>query len=319
MKASYVVKRLLSCGAITLAIMGCTAIAASTVNRQNEDRVQHAVDIVEAREDALDDTITESTYPTAGITKEIGNQIKEAGLTIQKHEVDIVQTAYVNEEDTTNDVAPVDPKDDQINDLQEKNARLEELVKHMEKSVDQYKEDNESLQKKNKKLEKELSTYKEKEKQQEEKQKESSKKSVAKLDPSDVRVISGASPETLDKLLEGTWLEGHGQVFYDNEQKYGINALFSIGNAILETGWDGDNWLAKSKNNIYGLNTSKYFESYHHCINHWFKLISEHYVGEGYISMSSIQKKYCPPNPQWDEDITGVVSRLRKNSGVTNE
>lgn len=315
MKASYVVKRLLSCGAITLAILGCTAITANTVNRQNEEKVQHAVEIVEAREGALDDTITESTYPTAGITKEIGNQIKEAGLTIQKHDVDVVQTAYVNEEDTTNDVEPVDPKEDQINDLQEKNAQLEEMVKHMEKSVDQYKEDNEALHKKNKKLEKQLNTYKEKEKQQ----KEASKKSVAKFNPSDVRVLSGATPETLNKLLEGTWLEGHGQVFYDNEQKYGVNALFSMGNAILETGWNGDNWLAKNKNNIYGLNTTKYFESYEHCINHWFELISEHYVGEGYTSMNSIQKKYCPPNSQWDEDITGVVSRLRKNSGVTNE
>lgn len=137
------------------------------------------------------------------------------------------------------------------------------------------------------------------------------------FDENDVRKVSGASAETLNRILGGTWLEGYGEVFYENEKKYGINALFSIGNAIEETGWEGDSYLATEKNNIYGLALSRSFSSKTECINYWFNLISDYYVDDGLVSIARINEKYCPPNARWSSDITWIVNKLLSNSGVT--
>ena len=328
------IKGIVKCGVVTLSfvatnVFGCSSISPDNVNVTKESTVKN-------------------TYLSAGTTRYFENYFRTTDLVkgdieLKQNDSDIIKTSYENEDngivdpmsvgdqqnamktiDENGDVLIVDPSYADIDDeevtepemtpeeelelLRAENERLQQAVNKMEKTIDQYKMDTENLTKKLDKTKKELKKYKKKE-----------VKHVAKLNTSDVRVLSGASPETLNKLLEGTWLEGHGQKFHDNEKKYGINALFSIGNAILETGWDGNNYLARNNNNIYGLNTSKKFDSYGHCIDHWFNLISKHYVGEGYISMSSIQGKYCPPNPSWDEQITAVTVRLRNKAGITIE
>ena len=328
------IKGIVKCGVVTLSfvaanVFGCSSISPDNVNVTKESTVKN-------------------TYLSAGTTRYFENYFRttdlvKGGIKLKQNDSDIIKTSYENEDngivdpmsvgdqqnaiktiDENGDVLIIDPSYADIDDeevtepemtpeeelelLRAENERLQQAVNKMEKTIDQYKMDTENLTKKLDKTKKELKKYKKKE-----------VKHVAKLNTSDVRILSGASPETLNKLLEGTWLEGHGQKFHDNEKKDGINALFSIGNAILETGWDGNNYLARNNNNIYGLNTSKKFDSYGHCIDHWFNLISKHYVGEGYISMSSIQGKYCPPNSSWDEQITAVTVRLRNKAGITIE
>lgn len=137
------------------------------------------------------------------------------------------------------------------------------------------------------------------------------------FDEHDVRKVSGANVATLNKILKGTWLEGYGQVFYDCEKTYGINALFSIGNAIEETGWDGKSYLATERNNIFGLATSRTFSSRTECIEYWFHLIANYYVDDGLISIARINEKYCPPNARWSSDITWIVNELLSNNGIT--
>ena len=137
------------------------------------------------------------------------------------------------------------------------------------------------------------------------------------FDENDVRKVSGASVDTLNKIRRGTWLDVYGQVFYDCEKTYGVNALFSIGNAIIETGWDGNSYLAVERNNIYGLATSRVFGSKTECINYWFSLINNDYVDDGVTTIASINEKYCPPNARWSSDITWIVNKLISNSGVT--
>ena len=328
------IKGIVKCGGVTLSfvavdVFGCSSISPDNVNVTKEKKKKN-------------------TYLSAGTTRYFENYFRTTDLVkgeikLKQNDSDIIKTSYENEDngivdpmsagdqqnamktiDENGDVLIIDPSYADIDDeevtepemtpeeelelLRAENERLQQAVNKMEKTIDQYKMDTENLTKKLDKTKKELKKYKKKE-----------VKHVAKLNTSDVRVLSGASPETLNKLLEGTWLEGYGQKFHDNEKEYGINALFSIGNAILETGWEGNNYLARNNNNIYGLNTSKKFDSYGHCIDHWFNLISKHYVGEGYISMSSIQGKYCPPNSSWDEQITAVTVRLRNKAGITIE
>ena len=200
-----------------------------------------------------------------------------------------------------------------------------EKVASLEKTVD-------SLSSKNDELKKELEKYKEDERKRKAKEKkiaevkrkkaqqiemEENRITSLHLNPSDVREISGANAHTLNVLLSGTYLEGFGEVFYNMERRYGINALFSIGNSILETGWSGDNWLARNKNNIFGFNTDRYFASKGDCIAYWFDLISNHYVGQGLISMYAINTKYCPPNDNWSSDIRTVVNRLVSKNNLT--
>ena len=302
-------------GAITLSFMVFNALACGTTTQDNQPETANIVKEVTSK----------NTYLTAGVTRYLENlmintnvftnniSLKQNDFNIVKSSfggIDVMSTPRISDSDNTESTLSMEQE---LDFLKEENVRLQQSVTHMEKMIDKYETDVIDLSDELDKTKKELRKYKNKEKNKKE------VKHVAKLNTSDVRVLSGSSPETLNKLLEGTWLAGYGQKFYDNEQKYGVNALFSIGNAILETGWGGDNYLAKNKNNIYGLNMSRKFNSYEQCIDYWFNLISEHYVGEGYISMSAIQKKYCPPNANWDEQITSVTIRLRNKAGITIE
>ena len=207
-----------------------------------------------------------------------------------------------------------------LNRIRTKNEQadvhVQDYIRH--KELDELKKEIKSLKEDKKELKKELRKYEEAEKKRKEKEhKEKTEIKKLSLDENNVKKTSGANAHTLNVLLEGTYLEGYGELFYDLEQQHGINALFSIGNSILETGWNGDNWLARNNNNIYGLNTNRYFDSKEDCIRYWYDLLSEHYVGIGLTSMYDINDKYCPPNNQWADDIQNVVVRLVNKNNLT--
>ena len=125
-----------------------------------------------------------------------------------------------------------------------------------------------------------------------------------------VTKLSGLNEKTIKKMLKGTQLAGFEKIFLKLEKKYGINCMFSVGNAINESGWKGS-YLSRNNNNLYGIKVSG-FKSKKSCIEYWFNLIKKYYVGEGRKSTSKIQKKYCPPNSRWDEEISWIVTRLRR-------
>ena len=70
---------------------------------------------------------------------------------------------------------------------------------------------------------------------------------------SDLRVASNVTPEEIDLMLEGTKLNGLGSAFVEAEQKYGVNALYMMGLACLESGF-GNSAFAQKRNNLYGWN-----------------------------------------------------------------
>ena len=70
---------------------------------------------------------------------------------------------------------------------------------------------------------------------------------------SDLRVASNVTSEEIDKMLEGTKLHGLGSAFVEAEQKYGVNALYMMGLACLESGF-GNSAFAQKRNNLYGWN-----------------------------------------------------------------
>ena len=84
---------------------------------------------------------------------------------------------------------------------------------------------------------------------------------------SDVSQPSLLTAEELNIAIEGTGLQGLGQYFYEAEQAYGVNSVFLLSIAILESGW-GESTLAQTKNSLFGYqaydndpNKAMYFSS----------------------------------------------------------
>lgn len=134
----------------------------------------------------------------------------------------------------------------------------------------------------------------------------------------DMSKISNATAEEMEMALSGTWLEGYGQLFYELENKYHVNAFLAMGNAFQETGWKRtDSRLAMECNNIFGL-MGKEFDSISKCIEYYFRLINKCYIGQGLLSMSDIGRKYCPPDSTWDDDIYSIAIKLNNKVAITN-
>lgn len=64
---------------------------------------------------------------------------------------------------------------------------------------------------------------------------------------------SGLSVSQLNALVAGTGLANLGQAFSDVEADYGLNALFVLAHAAVESAW-GNSALAKGRNSLFGLN-----------------------------------------------------------------
>lgn len=97
------------------------------------------------------------------------------------------------------------------------------------------------------------------------------------------------------------------------EEKYGINALFTIAVAKLESG-NGKSRLAKNKNNLFGLNAtgSVYnnangYSSKAASVHDFGRIISKYYIKQGRVTLKSINAKYCPPNPKWKNLVSDII------------
>ena len=84
-------------------------------------------------------------------------------------------------------------------------------------------------------------------------------------------------------------LTGTAGIFIKYQEKYGVNALLSLGIAINESGW-GTSKIAKNKNNLFGLNavdtspgeSANYFESVDDCIREFMdKWMARGYLKDG--------------------------------------
>jgi flagellum-specific peptidoglycan hydrolase FlgJ len=128
---------------------------------------------------------------------------------------------------------------------------------------------------------------------------------------------SGLTEADITLIFDGTALAGHGleETILEVEEQYGINALFTIAVMKLESG-NGSSRLAKSKNNLFGLNAitgdknnrAFSFESKGDSVRKFGQLLSKNYVGKGYTTVEKIARKYCPANSNW----SGLVKNIMK-------
>lgn len=97
-------------------------------------------------------------------------------------------------------------------------------------------------------------------------------------------------PEDLERILS-KGLSGYGQAFYDMEQKYGVNSIFAISVAELESG-HGTSSAFRRNNNAFGINSGKkYFNSVEIGIEYFGLLMNKSlYNGK---SIDRIGSVYC--------------------------
>jgi len=130
-----------------------------------------------------------------------------------------------------------------------------------------------------------------------------------------VHVESGLTEAHIETVLKGTALEGESlaPAILEIEEKYGINALFTIAVMKLESG-NGKSRLAKTKNNLFGLNATGgnnskaySFETKADSVRKFGQLIADHYVGKGYTTIEKIGGKYCPANEDWPRLVKQIM------------
>ena len=118
--------------------------------------------------------------------------------------------------------------------------------------------------------------------------------------------ITNLSVEQFNKILSGTGLEGQGEAYFKVEQEYGVNGMFAIGVAFLESGYGK---YKANTNNYYGMRSGSGYMSFSspaENILYFGKLMNKNlYKGK---SMSQIAKIYCPPNhSKWVSSVTSIM------------
>lgn len=142
---------------------------------------------------------------------------------------------------------------------------------------------------------------------------------------SDLRVASNVTPEEIDLMLEGTKLHGLGSAFVEAEQKYGVNALYMMGLACLESGF-GNSAFAQKRNNLYGWNAvdsnpnnASSFTSKKEATLYVASKLQSNYLTEGGVyyegySPRAVDVHYCTDKAHADK-IVNIVNNLLQKLG----
>lgn len=94
---------------------------------------------------------------------------------------------------------------------------------------------------------------------------------------------------------------------FDIAEDYDIDYKLIKAIAVIESGWQHNSYMARTKNNIFGL-VGKSFKSVDECIHYWCKLYNKRYKG---MSIDEMAKIYCPPNAEkWAEKVKSIMRRL---------
>lgn len=138
----------------------------------------------------------------------------------------------------------------------------------------------------------------------------------------DLRTKSNVSIEEYQKMLENTALYEIAESLYNAEQKFGVNGLYLMGLACLESSYGNSNF-AKNRNNIFGWNAvdsnpgkASYFTSKTECVMFVAEKLSYNYLSEngcyfeGYTA-KDIDKHYCT-DKQHANKIIKIIEKLEK-------
>ena len=117
--------------------------------------------------------------------------------------------------------------------------------------------------------------------------------------------VTKTTTEEYDALLKGSCLEGYGYCFRRIETEYGVNGLFALSVATLESGL-GRSKLAKNKNNFYGIRSRDgwaKFDTIEEGILYFGKLMNKKiYYGK---TIAQIAPTYC--NVEWGLKMSSFI------------
>lgn len=138
---------------------------------------------------------------------------------------------------------------------------------------------------------------------------------------SDLRILSNLTAEEYNKMLENTELNNLGNALEKAEKEYGVNGLYLMGLACLESGY-GKSEFARKRNNLVGWNAvnsntnkASYFESKEECILYVAERLKTNYLNKngcyfnGY-SARAIDVKYCTDKKHADK-IIQIINKLK--------
>jgi len=116
------------------------------------------------------------------------------------------------------------------------------------------------------------------------------------------------------KLLDGSKLEGLEYAILKAENKYGINGLFILAVAKLESG-NGTSKIAKYKNNLFGLNAvdsdpynkAFYFNSKSESVYTFANIINKYYVSNGLTTIRQINTRYSS-SKKWTGKVYSIMN-----------
>jgi beta-N-acetylglucosaminidase len=124
-----------------------------------------------------------------------------------------------------------------------------------------------------------------------------------------------ANVDEINDFLKDTELNGLGDILSQAQNLYGVNDLFLMSIAILESGW-GSSDIAHQYNNIMGYgvldtgNLEYTYENYEHCILSVASSIRKHFIDAYYLNddctINDIGKIYCT-NSEWSYRISEIL------------
>ncbi len=123
------------------------------------------------------------------------------------------------------------------------------------------------------------------------------------------------SPKFLDMFLGKGKLKGQGKTFLKAQEKYGINAVFLIAIAKLESA-DGTSNIARNNNNFGGMRTSKgylKFKSVEEGIDRMASNLKRLYIDDGLVTVEQIHKRHAS-DPGWTDKVVNNMKKMHKLS-----
>ena len=119
----------------------------------------------------------------------------------------------------------------------------------------------------------------------------------------------------LTKITKNTKLHGIEDAVVKAEEDYGVNSIFILAVAALESGW-GESNFAMYRNNLFGIcaydndvNAASSFASKGQCIDYFGRLISKEYFAKGYTDPFSINTKYAS-STTWGSNVYAMMQRM---------
>jgi len=128
---------------------------------------------------------------------------------------------------------------------------------------------------------------------------------------------SGLTADMINKVLDGTPLEGLGDAYIKAEKETGVSALFLLGVSVHESKW-GHSKFARERNNIFGYKSydsdpskTEWFSSKEECILVVAKYLSENYLaadGKYYngTTLQEVNKRYAS-DKSWYLKVNNVM------------